>query len=741
MASCASQPPNEGGGGGPDLSCADATCAGGCRGDGDCAVGLHCDLVSGTCLGCVADRDCPAGKLCDTRLHTCTYGCSESHGCLGGLPCDLDAGLCVECSSDADCFEPGRPRCDPARRRCVACLPATQGEGDRCGRGHYCAEDNGDYSCQPGCTADADCGVDGGAGGGVHCDLTRHQCVGCLGDTDCADGMICQAGACVPGCSNVHGCQGGLTCCAGQCVDPTSDAQNCGRCGGACNPGWNCCNSTCSNPTNELMNCGACGQVCSVAHGTPRCAARACGVAACDAGWGNCNGVYDDGCETHLDTNIGNCGACGNACSIPKAFPKCVGGACAIDACLYPWDDCNQDLSDGCETNTNKDAANCGACGQVCKLPNAVAACQQGVCQVASCAPGFADCNGAAHDGCEAAVTSDVLNCGGCGMVCGGANAQPTCAMGLCALHCVAGWADCDMRSANGCEAFLDSDGQNCGGCGVVCTGAHAQETCGSGHCRVNACDFGWADCNGDPRDGCEASLLNDAQNCGVCKAQCSNNHISVPSCGIGLCNGQCDPGFADCDNNLKTDGCETSIAADANNCGGCGVACPAPANGSAGCSNGKCGIASCNANFGDCDKVAGNGCEASLLTDVNNCGACGNVCPQNMPRCSGGACNSMVMYVGNVNVGNLYQQQDPFTQHNTACNNQYPGSHQCTFADVTNQNLQGQICNAGNGYIIVNDMNLARYQQGYGWYYYCYGCNGGGWGSICNGQPVPCCR
>jgi len=95
---------------------------------------------------------------------------------------------------------------------------------------------------------------------------------------------------------------------------------------------------------------------------------------------------------------------------------------------------------------------------------------------------------------------------------------------------------------------------------------------------------------------------------------------------------------------------------------------------------------------------------------------------------------------VGTVNVGNHYQDPDPFTFHNAACNTAYAGSHQCTYAEVTTFSLQAAICARGVGYIIVNDMSLANHVTGYGWLYDCDSCANGTWGAICNGQPVPCC-
>src|SRR4051812_46024442 len=49
-----------------------------------------------------------------------------------------------------------------------------------------------------------------------------------------------------------------------------------------------------------------------------------------------------------------------------------------------------------------------------------------------------------------------------------GCDAAGKCRMGTCA----AGYADCDHRSDDGCEAKLDSDDAHCGACDVACASA-----------------------------------------------------------------------------------------------------------------------------------------------------------------------------------------------------------------------------------------------------------------------------
>jgi hypothetical protein len=58
---------------------------------------------------------------------------------------------------------------------------------------------------------------------------------------------------------------------------------------------------------------------------------------------------------------------------------------------------------------------------------------------------------------------------------------------------------------------------------------------------------------------------------------------------------------------------------------------------------SGACGVGTCNANWGDCDKSATSGCEANLLTDNLNCGACGNACQKwnTIGTCTNGTCGS----------------------------------------------------------------------------------------------------
>jgi hypothetical protein len=98
-----------------------------------------------------------------------------------------------------------------------------------------------------------------------------------------------------------------------------------------------------------------------------------------------------------------------------------------------------------------------------------------------------------------------------------------------------------------------------------------------------------------------------------------------------------CEAGWSDCDLQFAT-GCETNTDSSLGSCGACGVPC-APAHATGQCVSGMCGVATCIAPFGNCNGMAGDGCEANLQTDPNNCGTCGHVCTGATPSCNNGGC------------------------------------------------------------------------------------------------------
>lgn len=85
------------------------------------------------------------------------------------------------------------------------------------------------------------------------------------------------------------------------------------------------CGGQCCDFMNDVNNCGACGIVCGSANGFPSCISGTCQIA-CNAGWGNCDGVAASGCETNLSTDV-NCGHCGINCTL-------MGKHCVQSVCI-----------------------------------------------------------------------------------------------------------------------------------------------------------------------------------------------------------------------------------------------------------------------------------------------------------------------------------------------------------------------------------------------------------------------
>ena len=435
-----------------------------------------------------------------------------------------------------------------------------------------------------------------------------------------------------PGCNKNADCVEGGVCQDGTCVGDCSTGQPCAA-------GQSCCDRGCVDTTTDASSCGGCGLSCSTNNiPAPTCVEGAC-AGSCSPGFADCNGdKLTDGCEIDAQTNPEHCGACGKACSQENvASVTCAKGACA-GSCLQPWADCNGDLqSDGCEANTGSDVLSCGGCGLSCSRNHVTPSCSVGVCDGA-CEDGFADCNGdKLTDGCETNIASDPASCGACGIVCSDDQVSAACSAGVCAGACAAGFADCnDDKLTDGCETNIASDPASCGGCGLSCSQNEVTATCVGGVCS-GACAAGFADCDSDKlTNGCETEIESNTQSCGGCGKLCSSAGVTE-ACTGGVCSGPCDPGYADCNGNKLVDGCEVILAGDVNHCGECGVACNL-ADATPICSSGVCAIGACTIGYQDCDAIAANGCESAAATDTANCGACGAACPGDQV-CKNGAC------------------------------------------------------------------------------------------------------
>jgi hypothetical protein len=274
----------------------------------------------------------------------------------------------------------------------------------------------------------------------------------------------------------------------------------------------------------------------------------------------------DGGADPQTDPN--NCGTCGTVCSTVNAAPTCVAGTC-VESCALGFGDCDHKAATGCETDLMTTTARCGSCDTACVNANGATSCIAGVCHPV-CVAGAGDCDGNRVNGCETDLTTDGANCGACGVACVNPNGTTACVGGACTPTCAGGWSLCGGAPRLGCLVHTGVDPSNCGPCGHVCTNAGGSVSCVDGTCQPG-CASGYANCDGDPSNGCEAAILTDADHCGGCTTACSSNHMATRSCVGGACTGTCVAGFADCNGDKATDGCETDTQTDPRNCGGCG--------------------------------------------------------------------------------------------------------------------------------------------------------------------------
>jgi hypothetical protein len=147
---------------------------------------------------------------------------------------------------------------------------------------------------------------------------------------------------------------------------------------GTCNAGWGNCDGFAANGCETRLmlddpyHCGDCFVVCDPPGA---CVSGRC-VPFCNAGWGNCDGVPSNGCETPL-TTLANCGSCGTVCELANAGESCATGVCTLVSCDAGWGDCDAVPSNGCETNLLTSDTHCGSCGNDCGTGSA---CADGSC-------------------------------------------------------------------------------------------------------------------------------------------------------------------------------------------------------------------------------------------------------------------------------------------------------------------------------------------------------------------------
>jgi hypothetical protein len=258
--------------------------------------------------------------------------------------------------------------------------------------------------------------------------------------------------------------------------------------------------------------------------------------------------------DVDLDTDVNNCGTCGNVCIYTGADALCVKGKCEIGECHDSRYNLDGDPNNGCEYACSPSADGVELCNYLDD-----------------------DCDGVVDNGFD--LTSDPDNCGVCGAACSLLHADSTCeteaggSPSCQVTGCEDGWYDIDGVDANGCEYQCQKTGRD----GVACAPGDAS-------CGQEVCDAYDNDCNGVINDGNEGNGGPEGGQacldyCGnmACKGECTagistcvgNNLVCIPGKGPTL--ETCDNKDNDCDGVVDNG---FDLTSDANNCGSCGNSC-----------------------------------------------------------------------------------------------------------------------------------------------------------------------
>lgn len=305
-----------------------------------CPSVSHASLSSNTCSadhgsGCHCIGHSCMGSCSCTISGTCYYTCAS-----GYADCDGSAGC--ECHSPSNCCGGSGSNsryyscsiCDGST--CASC-DATSCVEQACGTTSYCSSG----SCLSCASGTKNC--DQNAANGCECSAPSNCCVGNLRYYSCT--TICSGGSCATcgsgaGCS-LEDCGSGSYCSSGSCAACSSNQQNCDQWapnGCECSRPSDCCGGSGGN--TRYYSCGICSGLSCASCGASYCSSQDCGNSnycssgsclSCSAGTANCDQAAANGCETNLNTNLNNCGACSNAC--PDTYsvcgePTCAGGNC-----------------------------------------------------------------------------------------------------------------------------------------------------------------------------------------------------------------------------------------------------------------------------------------------------------------------------------------------------------------------------------------------------------------------------
>lgn len=313
----------------------------GCRTPCDCfprCAGKCCgsDGCEGTCL----DTCAQTGQTCNQQTCLCEGSCNPQTCTTLGKECgswNNGCGMTITCGP---C--PAGQTCSPGGLCIQGDCPAGF---SRCG--DDCVDVNSDLGhcggCNRPCGPEQICNSGScedlpvtcpaqGCPAGSYCDLNQNKCVpGCLDDTGCVFGYICESRACVLGCRDDSGCSSGEICQGQVCIEGC-------RQDGACPAGQICENLQCRPGCRAHTDCPT-GQVCRNTNCEPGCRTNG----DCPVGEICVNTHCSTGCDTDAKCPAGQIcenGGCRVGCR--PGSVSCTGGKlCCTDTLLC--EDCCDD--------------------------------------------------------------------------------------------------------------------------------------------------------------------------------------------------------------------------------------------------------------------------------------------------------------------------------------------------------------------------------------------------------------
>ncbi len=364
-----------------------------CEGDEDCE---NCPIDCGSCPPvCPADAMVPdgstagPGQTCEAAgtltcaghaqagvltcaVETCTW--INTDACIGGLLCDSTDALCRPPVTACIGHMPGDIVCDgPDRHVCGADLVTSQVSD--CGTVQLCQLGQG-----------AQCAV---------CLAGQHRCVGadlqvCAADhlswdqlETCNSEALCNAGA--GECTD-------QVCVAGQARCVGDELEVCNAQGSSFDSVQTCAAGMCDELAGQCDLCSPLAAICEDTDTRAECSAdgQSWQSSDCPAEQSFCiDGGLCVACQQDSD-----CPATGDSCQLPACNANvcgtrtidlgetCAPGAVCNDqaqcVCTYVYEDCNNDMDDGCEIDIYSDGENCAVCGR---------SCQGGQCDTGFCQP------------------------------------------------------------------------------------------------------------------------------------------------------------------------------------------------------------------------------------------------------------------------------------------------------------------------------------------------------------------